>query len=218
MSSTLGQSRAGAAIAAGVVGALVAGCLFTAVGAYPYYPYNNALSLGRPTYTLVNDSNVNWNQSLPEVGRFAEQNGLSRIDLEDYGFSDPTVWVPQAQLWNCQKPTDDDAGQWVTLSANLILDGHDCVGLMQYPHQSLAGGSMYAVHLPPHLAAAGSAGGPLLPSAYREIGGTPFDLRGLFSYANQHPEKLSEIMEWIRASFRSHNKPQTSPPPPPSEP
>jgi hypothetical protein len=63
----------------------------------------------------------------------------------------------------------------------------------------------------------GSAGGPLLPAAYREIGGAPFDLRGLFNYANQHPEKLSEIMEWIRASFRSHNKPQTSPPPPPSE-
>jgi hypothetical protein len=219
LSELVGRSRAGAAVGAGVVGALVAGCLFTALHAYPYYmPYINALSLGRrPAYTLVNDSNVDWNQSLPEVRRFAEQNGLSRIDLDEYGFSNPTVWVPEARLWNCQKPSDEDAGKWVTLSANLILDAHDCAWLMQYPHQPLAGGSMYAVHLSSHLAPAGSASGPPLPSAYREIGGAPFDLRGLFTYANQHPDKLPEIMEWIQAAFRSYNKPQTSPPPPPWE-
>jgi len=104
--------------------ALAVSCLFTAVRAYPYYlPYINALSLGRPAYALVNDSNADWNMSFPEVNRFAEQHGLSRIDLGEYGFSDPTVWVPQAQLWNCQKATDQDAGKWVTLSANLILAG-----------------------------------------------------------------------------------------------
>jgi 4-amino-4-deoxy-L-arabinose transferase-like glycosyltransferase len=214
----LARSRVGAVLAAGVVGALVAGCLFTAVRTYPYYmPYINALSLGHPAYTLVNDSNVDWNQSLPEVRRFAEQHGLSRIDLDEYGFSDPTVWVPQAQLWNCQKPADEETGKWVALSANLILDGHNCAWLMQYPHQPLAGGSMFAVHLPMQLAPAGTAGGPPLPSAFREIGGAPFDLRALFTYANQHPDKLPEIMEWIQAAFRSYNKPQTSPPRPPWE-
>jgi len=172
----LGRSRAGAALAAGMVGALVAGCLFTALHAYPdYMPYINALSLGRPAYTLVNDSNADWNQSLPEVKRFAEEHGLSEIDLDEYGFSDPAVWVPQAQLWNCQKPSAENAGKWVTLSANLILDAHDCAWLMQYTHQPLAGGSMYAVHLPPHFAPAGSAGVPPVPSPYREIGGAPFD-------------------------------------------
>jgi hypothetical protein len=180
-------------------------------------PYLNALSLGRPAYTLVNDSNVDWNQSLPEVRRFAEQHGLSKIDLDEYGFSDPSVWVPQAQLWNCQKPAGEGGGKWVTLSANLILDGHSCAWLLQFPHQPLAGGSMYAVHLPPQLAPAGTAGGPPLPSAYREIGGAPFDLRGLFTYANQHPDKLPEIMEWTQQAFRSYNQQQASPPPPPWE-
>jgi hypothetical protein len=171
LAELLGRTRAGAAVAAGLVVVLAVSCLFTGVRAYPYYmPYINALSLGRPAYTLVNDSNVDWNQSLPEVRRFAEQHGMSS-DLDEYGFSDPSVWVPQAKLWNCQKPADEDAGKWVTLSANLILDGHDCAWLMQYPHQPLAGGSMYAVHLPPQLAPAGSPGGPPLPSAYREIGG-----------------------------------------------
>jgi 4-amino-4-deoxy-L-arabinose transferase-like glycosyltransferase len=218
LAELLGRSRAGVAVAAGLVVALAVGCLFTAVHAYPYYmPYLNALSLGQPAYTLVNDSNVDWNQSLPEVRRFAEQHGLSKIDLDEYGFSDPSVWVPQAQLWNCQKPASEDGGKWVSLSANLILDGHYCAWLLQFPHQPLAGGSMYAVHLPPQLAPAGTAGGPPLPSAYREIGGAPFDLRGLFTYANRHPDKLPEIMEWTQAAFRSYNKPQASPPPPPWE-
>ena len=66
--------------------------------------------------------------------------------------SGATVWVSEAQLRNHQKPTDEDAGKWVTLSANLILDGHNCAWVMQYPHQP-AGGSMYAVHLPPHFCA-----------------------------------------------------------------
>jgi len=218
LSELLGRSRAAAALAAGMVGVLVAGCLFTALHAYPYYmPYINALSLGHPAYTLVNDSNVDWNQSLPEVKRFAEEHGLSEIDLDEYGFSDPAVWVPQARLWNCQKPSAENAGKWVTLSANLILDGHDCAWLMQYPYQPLAGGSMYAVHLPQHLAPAGSAGGPPLPSAYREIGGAPFDLRALFTYSNQHPDQLQQVMDWIQGSFSGYNKTTASPPPAPWE-
>ena len=48
------------------------------------------------------------------------------------------------------------------------------------------------------------------------IGGPPFDLRGLFTYANQ-PDELPEIMEWVQTAFRSYNKPQTSPPQPPWE-
>src|SRR5207302_4530501 len=96
----------------------VASCLFTAVRAYPYYfPFVNSLSMGRPAYTLMNDSNVDWNQSLPEVKRFAEQHGLQKLPMDDYGFADPAVFVPQAQRWSCQNPAPEDAGKWVALSA-----------------------------------------------------------------------------------------------------
>jgi len=59
----LGELRArtalGARLGAAAIAALAVSCLFTAVRAYPYYfPYINALSLGRPAYALVNDSNV----------------------------------------------------------------------------------------------------------------------------------------------------------------
>jgi 4-amino-4-deoxy-L-arabinose transferase-like glycosyltransferase len=210
-----GRTRSGAAL--GTV--LAVSCLFTAVRAYPYYfPYINALSLGRPAYALVNDSNVDWNQSLPEVKRFAEQQGLQKIGLDEYGFSDPTVSVPQAHPWNCQRPAQGEEGQWVALSANNILDGHNCGWLMQYPHEALAGGSMYAVHLHAHIPAAGSPDGPPLPSAFREFGGAPFDIRGFFTHVMQHPDDLPRAVEWMQTTFRSFSKSPGPPPKPPWEP
>jgi hypothetical protein len=210
------QSRTTAAMGTAAVAVLAASCLFTAVRAYPYFfPYINALCLGHPAYELVNDSNVDWNQSLPEVKRFADQHGLQRIALDSYGFSDPAMFVPQAQFWNCQTPTPKDEGQWVTLSANFILDGHNCEWLMHYPHESLAGGSMYAVHLPEHIPAAGSAGGPPLPLAFREFGGAPFDVQGFFMHVMQHPEDLPRALEWMQTAFSSMGK---SPGPPPKFP
>jgi dolichyl-phosphate-mannose-protein mannosyltransferase len=214
-----GRTRSGAAVGRAAIAALAASCLFTAVHAYPYYfPYVNALSLGRPAYALLNDSNVDWNQSLPEVRRFAEQQGLQKIGVDEYGFSDVTVFVPQAHLWNCQAPTQEDAEQWIALSANMILDGHNCAWLAQYQHRALAGGSMYAVRLPAHIPVAGSMGGPPLPSAYRQFGGAPIDIRGYFAHVFQHPDDLPRAVEWMQATFTGLSKSQGPPPQPPWEP
>src|SRR5712692_3949775 len=119
--------------------------VLTAVRAYPYYfPFLNVLSMGRPGYALVNDSNLDWNQALPDVESFVRQHGLNQILLDEYGFSEPTAYVPQAQLWSCQQPSPADGGQWAVVSVSSIADGHNCLWLMHYPHQALAGGSMYA--------------------------------------------------------------------------
>jgi hypothetical protein len=208
-----GRTRIGAALGAATTVALVASCMFTAVRAYPYFfPYINALSMGHPAYALVNDSNVDWNQSLPEVKNFAEQHGLQKIPMDAYGFSDPTVSVPQAQIWNCQTPTQEDADRWVALSSNMIMDGHNCVWLMQYQREALAGGSMYAVHLPAQIPAAGSADGPPLPSDFHQFGGAPFDVLGFFRHIIGHPDDLPRAFEWLQTTFSSMGK---SPGPPP---
>ena len=200
-----------ARLAYATTAALTLSCLFTAAHAYPFYfPYINALSLGRPAYALVNDSNLDWNQSLPEVKRFADQHALQRVDLDEWGFTDPTLIVPQSQVWDCQRPTLADNGQWAVVSANMIMDGHNCVWLMQYSNQPLAGGSMYAVHLPQHIPAVGSAGGPPLPSTFREFAGAPFDIRSFFLDLNHYPEKLPQAMEEMQARFNSSNKAQSS--------
>jgi hypothetical protein len=212
------RTRLGAAVGIAAAGTLAASCLVAAVSNYPFYfPYVNALSLGRPAYALVNDSNVDWNQSLPEVRRFAEQHGLTRIGLDQYGYSDPTIYAPQVRPWKCQKPRDEDGGNWVTLSANLILDGHNCTWLMQYPHEALAGGSIYAVYLPLHIGAPGSAGGPPMPSQFRNVGGAPFDFFALLSYVFEHPDELQQTMDWIQANFSEYGKTKALPSPPPWE-
>jgi hypothetical protein len=194
-------------LAAATAGALTLGCLGMAVHAYPYYfPYINVLSLGHPAYTLVNDSNLDWNQSLPEVRRYAEQHGLRKIKLDEYGFNDPSAIVPQSEVWDCQRSTAADGGEWVVASAGMILDGHNCVWLMQYPHEAFAGGSLYAVHLPEHIPPAGSPGGPPLPATFREFGGAPFDMRVFFMDVNHHPEKLPQAMQEIQTRFASPKK------------
>ncbi len=194
-------------LAAATAGVLTLGCLGMAVHAYPYYfPYINALSLGHPAYALVNDSNLDWNQSLPEVRRYAEQHGLQKIKLDEYGFNDPTVTVPQSEFWDCQRATAADDGQWAVVSASMIMDGHNCVWLLQYSHEAFAGGSMYAVHLPEHIPPAGRLGGPPLPATFREFGGAPFDMRVFFMDINHHPEKLPQAMQEIQTRFASPKK------------
>ncbi len=194
-----------AALAAKVLTAALAACsLFAAVHAYPYYfPFVNSLSLGHPAYELFSDSNVDWNQSLPEVKRFADQRGLQRIPVDEYGFTNLTDTVPQAQLWNCQRPAAEDAGQWVAVSADMILDVHNCGWLLRYPDGSLAGGSMYAFHLPNPIPPAGEAGGPPLPADTREFFGYPQDIRLLFMNVLNDPEKITETM----SQFRSFQQP-----------
>ena len=53
---------------------------------------------------------------------------------------------------------------------------------MQYPHEALAGGSMYAFQLPSVIPPAGTPGGPPLPENYRDFAGSTFfgDLRLMF--------------------------------------
>jgi len=203
----LSSATTTARLLTGLTVLLAASCLFSALSAYPYYfPYVNALALRHPLYFLMSDSNVDWNQSLPEVKRFADQHRLRRIGMDAYDLSDATVTVPQSEFWDCQRPTASDEGQWVAVSANMIQDSHNCLWLMQYPHESLAGGSMYAVHLPEHIAPAGSTGGPPLPAAFREFAGAPFDIRVFFLYYIHHPEKLPRTNEEAQAAFSPENR------------
>ena len=178
--------------------------LVTTVRAYPYFmPFLNSLSLGRPGYVLVNDSNLDWNQALPDVRRFAEQRKLDQVLLDEYGFSDPTVYVPQARIWNCQKPAASDGSQWAVVSAGMILDGHNCGWLTRFPHEVLAGGSMYAFRLPPTIPPTGASGGPPTAESYRNLGGTPggIDMAAILQRCILDPNQLKPTMDKMMADF-----------------
>ena len=188
---------------------LAAASLAVMGAAYPHFmPFLNSLSLGRPGYELVADSNLDWNQSLPEVRRFAEQNGLDRLLVDEYGFSDPALYAPQAEIWNCQKPAASDGGRWAVVSAGEILDGHNCAWLTGYPHEVLAAGSMYAFRLPPAIPAAGAPGGPPRPEAYRNLGGMPseMDMVPIFQQCIRDPNQLKPIFEKMIADFQAQQR------------
>jgi hypothetical protein len=78
--------------------------------------------LGRPAYHLVNDSNVSWKEGLPAVALFVREQQLPEIKIEWASLSDPALVVPEAQIWDCQAPTDRDVGHWVAVTAVSILE------------------------------------------------------------------------------------------------
>jgi hypothetical protein len=183
----------------------------TAVRAYPHYlPFLNSLAMGRPNYELVNDSNLDWNQALPEVEQWVQSRGLQHVLIDEYGFFEPTVYVPQARFWNCQQPSASDGGQWAVVSAGSILDAHNCRWLLPYQRATLGGGSMYAFELPPVLPPAGAAGGPPLPADWHNIGGMPggIDITQVFRTCIRDPQQLQPIWDHFQAVFQAQAEAQ----------
>jgi len=160
----------------------------------------------------VADSNLDWNQGLVEVEGFARQRGLTHALIDSYGFSDPTVYVPQAKLWNCQKAVPADGGQWAFVSVNLIQESHNCLWLLHLPHESLAGGSMYAFQLPGVIPPAGSPGGPPLPENYRDFANSSpsGDLRLMFLNCIHDPQQLQPTWDRLTAQEVEKHKQERS--------
>ena len=185
-----------------ITAALALVSIATAVRAYPnYLPFLNSLSGGRPGYLLVSDSNLDWSQGLIDVEDFVRQRGLTHVLVDGFGFYDPAIYIPQAEVWNCQKTVPADGGQWAFVSVNLIQDAHNCTWLLTLPHQELAGGSMYAFQLPSVIPPAGTPGGPPLPENYRDFGGSAFfgDLRQIFLDCIHDPAQLQPTWDRFTA-------------------
>ena len=179
---------------------------------YSHYPYFmsflNRLSFGRPAYTLVGDSNLDWNQALPDVARFVQERGIKRVLIDEYGFTDPTAYVPDAEFWDCQTPAPVDAAQWAVVSSSMLLDGANCTWLTNYPHIPLAGGSMYAFQLPSTIPPTGDPLGPPPPEKRRNLGGAPMDSRAIFIKCIRDPNQLQPTMDWIMAQYREYQAKQ----------
>jgi hypothetical protein len=174
--------------------------LVTVIRTYPYYfPFLNSFSFGRPAYHLVNDSNLDWNQGLLDVESYVVHRGLTDVLVDEYGFNDPAVYVPQSRVWSCQQPLSSDAGHWAFVSADVIEESHNCIWLLQYPHEALAGGSMYAFKLPETIPAAGTPAGPPAESDLHVIFGVEMpglaDSRLTFLQCIKDPNQLQPTMD-----------------------
>jgi len=173
--------------------------LVTVVLAYPYYfPFVNSLAHGRPAYSLFSDSNLDWNQALPEVSQYVQQHGLSHVLIDEYGVNDPNVYVPQAQFWSCQSPSPADGGQWAVVSGDNLEDAHNCVWLLHYPHEAIAAGSMYVFQLPAVIPPVGDPAGPPPVSAFHSSSDGS-DGRLLFLNCLRDPNLLQPALDHLRA-------------------
>jgi hypothetical protein len=179
--------------------------------AYPYFlPFVNSLGFGRPAYWLLNDCNVSWNDGLPEVERFAEEHRLTDIPLDWASLTDPTQVVPQARDWDCQEPSERDAGQWVAVAAVSILENHNCGYLQQYPHRKLAGGSFYVFQLPSPIPQPSQPGGPPVPEERKLLWGMPIDIRSFAVTVERHPERMAADMETMGKKMQQMMQDQKS--------
>jgi len=188
--------------------ALALASVATAVRAYPYYlPFMNSFSAGHPAYELVSDSNLDWNQGFLDAENWVHRRGLTHLLIDEYGFSEPSVYVPEARFWNCQEARPEDGGQWAIVSANMIEDSHNCLWLLRYPHQALAGGSMYAFQLPTPIPPAGTPSGPPLPENYHNFAHIPIpgDGRLMFLDSIRDPQQLQPT--WDRLMAQGPPKP-----------
>jgi hypothetical protein len=136
---------------------------------------------------------------------FVRQHSLKRVLVDEYGFSDPNVYVPEAQFRNCQQPAPGDGGQWAVVSANMIEDSHNCLWLLRFLHEPLAGGSMYAFQLPTVVPPAGALGGSPLPEEYHKLAGMPFpgDARLIWLNCIRDPQQLQPTMDRIQAMMQA---------------
>jgi hypothetical protein len=90
-----------------------------------------------------------------------------------------------------------------------MIDSGNCVWLLQYPHQALAGGSMYAVQLPEMIPAPGKPGGPPQPADYHYFAGMhqgDFDPRAVLQNCIRDPQQLQPTMDRIQALMEDRKK------------
>ena len=151
----------GAAWGRWLVAGLAIACVINAAWAYPYYiPYMNQSSSARPNFWWAHDSDIDWNQALPSIEAAAQRKGASEILVQETSANDIRPYIPNGRLWNCQEEGILDAGKWAAVSAAEMTYGHNCLWLMQYPHEALAGGSVYLFRLPSPAPDPGTPGGP----------------------------------------------------------
>ncbi len=100
---------------------------------------------------------------------------------------------------------DQDAGAWVVVSSNMIRDAENCGWLLDYPRQAVAGGSMYAFHLPTPIPPAGAVGGPPIPEAQKALFAFGAkDQPGFREMMVQIDRRPSELDEVVRKQMEAY--------------
>ena len=88
------------------------------------------------------------------------------------------------------------------------MDGHNCPWLLQYPHEPIAAGSMYAFQLPAVIPAIGSPNGPPSPENRHNLGGAPNEANfsAILATCIHDPNQLQPTMDHFQKMYQEQAK------------
>ena len=131
------------------IAALVFSSLVTALVTYPnYLAYFNVLRLNMPKQEIANNSNLNWGQTGEETAAFFRERGVTAPYVDKISTIDPTVYIPGAHTWECDKP-GAATPEWAAVGAYKLTRGMgNCLELERYPSWVIGDGAAVVFHIP----------------------------------------------------------------------
>jgi len=104
--------------------------IFENLSVYPYYlTYFNQLVGGpRGGYEYAVDSNLDWGQDLKRLSQWVEENNISKIEFDYFGWANPTYYLDDRYIWaSSTKYTDardftanNQSDGWLAVSASFL--------------------------------------------------------------------------------------------------
>ncbi|MDP2647871.1 MAG: glycosyltransferase family 39 protein [Candidatus Yanofskybacteria bacterium] len=113
-----------------LVGVLLAWFAVENLRVFPYYlSYFNQLA-GGPSggYRYVVDSNLDWGQDLKRLSQFVDDNNITRIELDYFGWADPSFYLKQKHVWTTSTKyrngqdfiQRNSSNGWIAVSATFL--------------------------------------------------------------------------------------------------
>lgn len=114
----------------GLIGILLSWYVYENLNVYPYYlTYFNQVA-GGPTrgYRYVVDSNLDWGQDLLRLKNWLNQNSISKIEFDYFGWADPSYYLKEKYIWiNSTKYQDandfinrNNSDGWIAVSSTFL--------------------------------------------------------------------------------------------------
>ena len=70
------------------------------IAAYPgYLGYFNVFTTGKPGYTMMVDSSLDWGQDLKRLKTYVDANDIKNMKIDYFGGGLPSYYIPDSILW-----------------------------------------------------------------------------------------------------------------------
>lgn len=141
--------------------------IYESISIYPYYlTYFNQVAGGASGgYRYVVDSNLDWGQDLIRLNRWLEQNNITKIELDYFGWADQAYYLKDKFAWLTPSKYKDaqdfvkrnDSNGWLAVSATFLQgstgstdqpNATNYLWLKDYEPLAVIGHSIFVYHLP----------------------------------------------------------------------